>query len=411
MLRAHADAPLTVPRSGAGVPVTWVLGLPYPVRNLLRRWRGMVGMMIGVGIALGVVMLLLGMSQANIAMYTSEYLKAGTDLYVVTEGGQLIPALPGETPGTIKHARQTLAQIRGMAGVDTALGTMSWSLERERPGPRRRDQPAELIMALGVDGDPTRIPRVLDLDQGRWLRRSDEVVLGAKLSREKALKIGDSLRLNGGDFRVVGIGKLRGFGLSGESVAYLEYRTLRQRADLGDVVNIIGVDTSRADTVRQRIEDMDSLSVFDTAQLVKRSEDVHASAMVLYWIFDALSLLVGALFISSMLGRSVAERRLEFATLRAIGIPTRTILLTVGAEALLISLVAAIVGMAISQVLGEGWINPVLAPEYGVEFFYVADAGTFALVFALALGLGVVAGLLPARQATRVDPVEVLREA
>jgi putative ABC transport system permease protein len=112
-----------------------------------------------------------------------------------------------------------------------------------------------------------------------------------------------------------------------------------------------------------------------------------------------------------MLGRSVAERRLEFATLRAIGIPTRTILLTVGSEALLIGLVAALVGMVLSQVIGEGWINPALAPQYGLDFFYVADAKTFAMVFALALGLGVVAGLFPARQATRVDPVEVLREA
>jgi putative ABC transport system permease protein len=298
-----------------------------------------------------------------------------------------------------------------MVGVDTALGAMSWTLERERPGPRRRDQPAELIMALGVDGDPTRVPRVVALEQGRWLRRTDEVVLGAKLSREKALRLGDSVRLNGADFRVVGIGKLRGFGLSGESVAYLDYRALRQRADLGDVVNLIAVDTARADVVRQRIEAMDSLSIFDPAQLVKRSEDVNASAMVLYWIFDVLSLLVGALFVGSMLGRSVAERRLEFATLRAIGIPTRTILLTVASEALLISLVAAVVGMVISQAVGEGWINPVLAPEYGLEFLYITDAGTFALVFVLALGLGVIAGLLPARQATRVDPVEVLREA
>jgi putative ABC transport system permease protein len=284
-------------------------------------------------------------------------------------------------------------------------------MERDRPGPKRRDQPAELIMTLGVDGDPTRIPHVLVLEQGRWLRRSDEIMLGPRLSREKRLHVGDTLRLNDRDFQVVGIGKLRGFGLNGESVAYLDYRALRQRADLGDVVNLIAVDTDRPAVIRERLAEMESLSVFDPAQLVKRSEDVHASAMVIYWIFDVLSLLVAALFISSMLGRAVAERRLEFATLRAIGIPTRTIFWTVGAEALLIGLVAALVGMVVSQALGEGWMNPALAADYGLEFFYVADAKTFAMVFALALGLSVIAGLIPARQATRVDPVEVLREA
>ena len=64
---------------------------------------------------------------------------------------------------------------------------MSWSLERQSDGPRRRDQPAELISSMGVDGDPTLIPNVLALKAGRWLRRSDEVVVGDKLSREKGI--------------------------------------------------------------------------------------------------------------------------------------------------------------------------------------------------------------------------------
>jgi ABC-type antimicrobial peptide transport system permease subunit len=41
----------------------------------------------------------------------------------------------------------------------------------------------------------------------------------------------------------------------------------------------------------------------------------------------------------------------------------------------------------------------------------VVDAGLFEAVFVLALALGVISGILPARQATRVDPVDVLREA
>jgi ABC-type antimicrobial peptide transport system permease subunit len=132
--------------------------------------------------------------------------------------------------------------------------------------------------------------------------------------------------------------------------------------------------------------------------------------VVIYWIFNGLALLVAALFIGSMLGRSVAERRFEFATLRAIGIPRRTILSTVGLEALLVSAVAGLVGIALSLVFGF-WINAVVAPPYGIEFLFVADAGLFAQVLGLALLLGLVAGLGPARQATRVDPVEVLREA
>ena len=61
--------------------------------------------------------------------------------------------------------------------------------------------------------------------------------------------------------------------------------------------------------------------------------------------------------------------------------------------------------------LDQELIDAYLAPMYGIESLYAADAQLFASVLLLALGLGLISGLEPARQATRVDPVEVLREA
>jgi ABC-type antimicrobial peptide transport system permease subunit len=390
--------------------VPWLLALPYPVRNLVRRWRGLVGMMVGVGISLSIVMTIQAMSKANIDVYTADFIKSGADLYVVTEGGTPIPALPGDTPGTIKNGRHTLAQVRGLPGVSAALGLMTWTRARERPGPRRRNEPTELISTIGLDGDALLLPNALVMREGRWFRRSDEVVLGAKLSREKNLHVGDTLRLNNRDFLIVGIGRLRGAGFGGDSVAYVDYPAFRQRTQLGDVISTIIVKTRQPALTRERIEELDSLAIFDRAQLVQRAEEVYASAVVVRWVFNILALTVGALFISNMLGRSVAQRRLEFATLRAIGIPTRTILLAVASEAVVISLVAGILGMGLSLLLGL-WINSYIAAAYGLEYLYVADASIFALVLGLGLALGVVSGLFPARQATRVDPVEVLREA
>jgi putative ABC transport system permease protein len=405
-----ASPSLAMAGSPRAYPLTWLMRLPYPVRNVLRRWRGMLGMMLGVGIALGIGMTMLAVSKASIDVFTSDFRISGADLYIVTQGGTIIPFLPGETPGTIDHARNMLSQVRGLPGVDSAIGVISWSMAREREGPKRRDEPTELIATMGVDGDPTLIPGALALSEGRWLRRSNEVVLGPKLSREKRLAIGDSIRLNGRDFGVVGIGKLRGFGFNADSIAYLDYRAFSQRAQLGDVVGIIAVDTPRPDEVRRRVHELGSLSVFDPTDLVKQAEAVNATAVALRWVLNLLTLTIAALFVSNMLSRSVAERRLEFATLRAIGLPSRTILLTVAYEACLVSVAAGVVGIGISFALGA-LLNGYMAPQYGFESLYAPDAGLFVLVFVLALGLGLLAGLFPARQATRVDPVEVLREA
>ncbi|MER3406602.1 MAG: hypothetical protein C4289_16750 [Chloroflexota bacterium] len=267
-----------------------------------------------------------------------------------------------------------------------------------------------LIATVGIAGDPQLIPDMVVVKKGRWLRRPGEVVIGAKLHRDKKIALGDILRLNGRDFVVVGVGRLRGIGFDADLRAYLDYDDMRQRAGLGDILNTIMVGTDQPEVVRRRIEELGSLTTFDRIQLVRQAEQIMASSLAFYNILSFLALLIAGIFVSNVLGRSVAERRLAFATLRAIGIPSSTILLTVGAEAILISVVAGIAGVALSLFFGA-LINGYMAPEFGLESLYSADAGLFFMVFALALGLGVAAGYFPARAATRVDPVEVLREA
>src|SRR5687767_4624074 len=95
---------------------------PYAVRSMSARWRGMTGMVGGVGIALGIAMTMLGVSQATTDLFTVDYRVTGVDLYIVTNGGKLVSFLPSDTPGTIKNANGRLTEIRRLPGVDQALG-------------------------------------------------------------------------------------------------------------------------------------------------------------------------------------------------------------------------------------------------------------------------------------------------
>ena len=397
-------------RGASAYRAGWSAGLPYPVRNVWRRRRGLLGMILGVGIALGLGMTMLAVSQASIDLFTGDYRASSADLYVTTEGGKPVPILAGETPGTIDDARHAMAQIRGLPGVTALLGQMTWTLERELPGPKVHDAPKELLTIMGVEGDPNDVPGALRLDVGRWPRRNDEIMLGAKLSRDKGLTLGSTIRLSGRDFQVVGIGRLRGFGFSGDSLGYIQRESLRQRASLADIVNMIAVASTDPTTTRQRIDDLDSLSVFSADDMIRMAEEANQAGVVIRIIMVLLTLVIAALFVANMLSRSVAERRLELATLKAIGVPGGTIIWSIAGEALLVCVAAYFVGVGMALFFGY-LINELVAKSYGFESLFAVDAGSFILVFVVAVGLGLLAGLFPARQATRVDPVEVLREA
>jgi hypothetical protein len=390
---------------------SWLLGLPFPVRRALRRWRGMVGMVLGVGVALGMVLTLMGLLGTSMGSVIGDFPLSGANAFLAVEGGQLIPFQRNTSPGTIEAASSVLSKARGLPGVRGAVGVLSMPLRQEAEGPGARYQPARFVPAIGVDGDPAEIPGLLVLDQGRWLRRANEVVLGRSLAASKQLVVGDSLRMNGLDFEVVGVGRLRGFGPPADAYAFVDARTLRQRADTGDVLNYIATRTADSAALRRFAADV-SLRFVTPDELLAETyaADDYKSAVVVYWVMDLFILFVAGLFVSNMLARSVAERRLEFGTLRAIGLSSRSILVGVAAEALLIILAAFAVGVVMSIALGES-MNIWLAPTFKLGRLFSPDPATYLTIFGLSLGLGLIAGFFPARAATRVDPLEVLRQA
>jgi lipoprotein-releasing system permease protein len=406
---------VTVAAGQAAVPsrtqsIGWLLQLPYPLRNALGRWRTLLSMILGVGLALSIGMTILAVISAEMDLLTGDYARSGIGLFVATEGGKIVAELAGDTPGQIQNARGVLAQIRSWPEVRNAIGAQTWTMTRQNDGPRRAGQPAEIVSIIGVTGDPTVVPGMLELDTGRWLRGGNELVIGRTLARDKALQIGDSLRLNGSTFTIVGIGSLRGFSAFGQrSVAYMDYSTLVQRAQLGNVMNVIAIQTDQPEQVRSRLDDLGGLSAWTPQQLVTAAQQASASGITIDWVLIVLTLGIAGLFVNTMLNHSVSERRAEFAVLRAIGFPGGWIVMTVALEAVTITVAAGLVAVGISLAMGA-LINNLVAAQYGLDSLYRADLTLFLVIFSLAAALGVVSGVAPARKAASVDPVEVLRE-
>ncbi|MEA2449566.1 MAG: putative transport system permease protein [Thermoleophilaceae bacterium] len=128
-------------------------------------------------------------------------------------------------------------------------------------------------------------------------------------------------------------------------------------------------------------------------------------------VFGFISLFVGAFIIFNTLGITVAQRTKEFGLLRMIGASRRQILGSVILEAIVIGLIASIVGIAAG--FGLAKLINVLFEATGID---LPSAGTvFAtrtVIVSLAVGVGIttIAGIGPALRATRIAPVAALRE-
>ncbi len=388
----------------------WTFRQPLVVRSSLRRWRTTLGMVAAVGLALGMVMTMMAMIGGSTWLYVGDYQTSGADLYVLQRGGTLVPLLPGEGLGSLDDARHRMAQARGLPGVRAVVGVVAWPLRRTPDVPVRR-LPPERFLAIGVDGDAGAIPNALDVRSGRWLERDDEVVLGPKLARQKGLAVGDTVTLERRRLAVVGVGKLRGASLAGDGAAFMTRRTVQELGHVGDRVDFLIVDAAEpGETAAALASQIVSIDVWDRGRIVAAIDQLMSRSMTIWRIVIGLALFVAGVFVSSMLSRSVIERSGELATLRAIGVPARTIASLVVGDATLVAVLATLVGIAISRLLGF-WLDRVLAASLNMDSIYRADAGLFAQAFLVALVLGALAAILPTRRALAVEPAEVLRES
>ena len=130
-------ATLTPARSAEAprpVAIGWALRLPYPLRNAVSRWRTLLSMIVGVGIALSIGMTILAVISAEMDLLTGDYERSGIGVYVSTQGGKIVARLAGDTPGTIQNAGTVLAQVRSWPEVHTAIGAITWTMAREQEG-------------------------------------------------------------------------------------------------------------------------------------------------------------------------------------------------------------------------------------------------------------------------------------
>jgi putative ABC transport system permease protein len=265
---------------------------------------------------------------------------------------------------------------------------------------------------------------VLNYAQGRALTAADEgsnvVVMGADLARKHNVNAGDTIKLRGVDFEVVGV--LQPTLTAPDTMAMvpllasqqLFFETLppvvKERLEPKDLITQVTVYPTAGADINAVAQTIDA-TVPNTTTLTGAEFDEQVGSATA--IFNAIiigvgliSLIVGGLSVINTMAMSVAERTREIGIKRAIGGTRRRIIRELVLEAGLIGFIGGITGLAL------GALVVTLANNAGrssgtVLFDLTAGTAITAVVFATVLGM--IAGIIPATHAARLDPVQALR--
>jgi putative ABC transport system permease protein len=376
--------------------------------NRLRSLLTMLGVVIGV--AAVVVLVAIGTGAKN--EVTSQVEGLGSNIVIVVPGKFELGSAP-----TV--SRLSLADVDTVGRVlddPTSVAATVSSGEQVRAGAR--------TAFATVNGTNANVQRVFDrpVERGRYIKAVDVdtrrrvAVLGASLARQlfpDRDPMGRQVAIAGVRFRVVGIFTRVGstFGVDRDGEVHIPI-TAAQRLFGVERVDALAikaptagaVDRVKAETLAaldRRYPDAEFAAVTQTQILGTIGRILSLLTLVLAAI-AAISLLVGGVGVSNIMLVSVRERTSEIGLRKALGARHRDILLQFLLEAVLLTGLGGVLGIALG--VGASLLLNAVSPLPALIAWWSPI-----VAFAVSVAVGVFFGVVPARRAGRLEPVIALR--
>lgn len=382
----------------------------YPLRTAL--------MVLAMSIGVAAVVVLTALGDGARRYVVNEFSALGSNLVIVLPGrtstgglglGNLITSTPRDL--TVRDAEALLR-----APLATRMAPLSVGTSEIAYGGRLRE-----AMVVGTSGDYVDI-RAFRMAEGSFLPREDlgrasaVAVLGTKIRAEifgGEPAVGRIVRVGDRRLRVIGVlDKIgQGLGMNTDELVFVPVATAQAMFNTNNLFRIIVEARSREaigpakkqleDIMRLRRGELDVTLITQDAVLGTFDRILGALTLAVAGI-AAISLAVAGILVMNVMLVAVTQRTAEIGLLKALGATGRNIRLAFLTEAALLSLAGAVTGFALGH-LGAWGLRlafPVL-PAWPPDWAVFAGIGT-------ALATGILFGVMPARRAARLDPVQAL---
>ncbi|MEE8167501.1 MAG: ABC transporter permease [Candidatus Hydrothermarchaeales archaeon] len=390
--------------------------IEYSLRNMVQQKSRTVLTLSGIVIGIAVIVAVISLGEGMRLTMNEQLEKVGGDMIYVMPAG-IFGGGFGPPQEFVPFGIGELREISTIPGVKKTA-PMYFTTARMKKG--SEENTAYIIGATEVAIELYR--DFLTLKEGRYIKETetDAVFIGYYISTgmfDRDVRVGDSLKISGKKFRVVGVVAEIG-SKQDDSQIYMSLKAAQLLFDVGDDINLIYVQTDNNEIVgevSQKIEDrikkLRGGKDFDVMTTEDSAEQVNQILDILTFVLGGIasvSLLVGGVIIMNTMIMSVIERTREIGVMKAIGATNYTILSMFLSEAALVGFFGGVLGVILGgviskviEIVGKAYVGTMFQTHISMEL--VIGAILFALI------LGSISGAYPAWRASKLDPVEALR--
>jgi putative ABC transport system permease protein len=395
-----------------------------------RSFLTILGIVVGIITAIVVASILTGMRNSIVSI-VEEY---GTNniyaFHLTTGPGGSNRDERNRKPLTDADADALLAQsstIEDVALINPGIGNWGSAFDDNMTYEGRNYRWAH------CDGVSANYDKIVNLTirEGRWLSELDNMqrrkVLVIGVDAREALfpnpdhsPIGKVVRMNGDTWEIIGVVEKRKSGFFGENEedrkVFMPYRTSRKVAPLRDHLLMIvqakdgrinDAVTEIEDILRQRREikygEKNNFDVKTAQGFIAQFDGIIGGVGLAAIAISCLGLLVGGIGVMNIMLVSVTERTKEIGIRKAIGATKGAIVLQFLLEAMTLTFFGGVIGTVVA--IGISNLIMIFIPSLPAQ----VPAWAVITGLGVSVGVGLVFGVLPARKASKLDPIECLR--
>ena len=324
---------------------------------------------LGVALVFGLTLVITGVSTGFLTEANNTVNQMGATAWVVRQGAD------GPFLGSSPFSDHTVDDVRGQSGVTNAVDTVYTHRDVVK---------GDSVVSVNVFGAPTGdlgMPRASD---GAQPSEADQIMISTKL---KGYPIGSHLLLAGHPFTVVGLVD-DSTALAGTPNVFLTLAGAQKVAFAGlPVASAVAIQGTAPAQLPPGLAVVSNAAARDDLLRALGSARSSITLMAL------LLWLVAAMIVGSVIYVSVLERQRDFAVFKATGMSTPSILLSLGAQAVVLSLVAALIGIVVAIVIKPVFPLPV-----------TLTINAFLLLPVVAVIVGSLASFFGLQRAVSVEP-------